>query len=121
MARQPKSQETERRMTPEMRRKAALMRADMTYDAYRRIAVERVLQMPVLLYWGKNDPAADQFEAESLFNIIADTNPRVRLYVTNAAGHFPYREQPEEFAHTVISFADYWNGPGAEELTTARP
>jgi len=75
----------------------------------------------VLLYWGKNDPAADQIEAESLFNIIADTNPRARLLVTNAAGHFHYREHPEEFAHTVISFTDYWNGPGAKELTTPRP
>jgi len=121
MGRRPKAQETERRMTAEMQRKVARIRSEMTYDAYSRIAIERVLQMPVLLYWGKNDPAADQIEAESLFNIIADTNPHARLLVSNAAGHFHYREHPEEFAHMVTSFVDYWNGPGAKELAAPQP
>ncbi|MEW5984563.1 MAG: alpha/beta hydrolase [Acidobacteriota bacterium] len=116
MGSQPKAQETERRMTREVSRKGALLGAQMNHDAYRRIDVEGVLQMPVLLYWGKNDPSVLPIQAEALFNIIAETNPHARLLYTNRGGHFHYREHPEEFAHTVASFIEYWNGPGAKEL-----
>jgi len=119
MENQPKAQETDRRMTPEVRRKSGLIQAEMNYDAYRRIDVEGVLQMPVLLFWGKNDPSVLPIQGEELFNIIAETNPHARLLFINRAGHFHYREHPEEFAHTVTSFIDYWNGPGAKELTAA--
>jgi len=120
MENQPKAQETDKRVTREVSRKAGLVQAEMNYDAYRRIDVEGVLQMPVLLYWGKNDPSVLPIQAEGLFNIIAETNPHARLQFINRAGHFHYREHPEEFAHTVTSFIDYWNGPGAKELTAAK-
>lgn len=120
MENRPKAQETDKRMTREVSRKGGLIQAEMNYDAYRRIDVEGVLQMPVLLFWGKNDPSVLPIQAESLFNIIAETNPHARLLYINRAGHFHYREHPDEFAHTVTSFVDYWNGPGAKELTAAK-
>ncbi len=116
----PKAQETVKRETRDVRRKAGLVEAEMNYDAYRRIDVDAVLQMPVLLYWGKNDPSVLPIQAESLFNIIAETDPYARLQFINHAGHFHYREHPEEFAHTVTSFVDYWNGPGAKELAAPK-
>ena len=70
----------------------------MIYEAYRRIDVERVLQMPVLLYWGKNDPSVLPIQAEELFNIIAETTRTRGSSLINQAGHFHYREHPEEFA-----------------------
>jgi 2-hydroxy-6-oxonona-2,4-dienedioate hydrolase len=120
MENQPKARETRKRVTREVRDKAGLIEAEMNYDAYRRIDVEAVLQMPVLLYWGKNDPSVLPIQAESLFNIIAETDPFARLQFINHAGHFHYREHPQEFAHTVSSFIDYWNGPGAKELTAPK-
>ena len=112
----PKAKETAKRVTDEVTRQAALVEAEMKYEAYRRIEVDGVLQMPVLLYWGKNDPSALPVQAEELFNLIAETNPYARLQFINHAGHFPYLEHPEEFAHTVTSFIEYWSGPGAGKL-----
>ena len=120
MENQPKAQETVKRQTRDVRRKAGQVEAEMMYEAYRRVDTDGVLQMPVLLFWGKNDPSVLPIQAESLFNIIAETDPFARLEFINHAGHFHYREHPEEFAYTVTSFIEYWNGPGAKELTAKK-
>jgi pimeloyl-ACP methyl ester carboxylesterase len=75
------------------------------------------LQMPILIYAGKQDPlgwaAAD---AGSLmrgelgfFDIVGAKNPRVQMIVVNQAGHFPYREHPEQFNADLAGFIDFWN------------
>ena len=66
--------------------------------------------MPVLVYWGRNDPTAWLPSGVALFELIADSNPRTRMIVVNEAGHFHYREHPQEFAHNVISFIDQFSG-----------
>jgi pimeloyl-ACP methyl ester carboxylesterase len=30
------------------------------------------------------------------------------MYIVNKAGHFHYREYPDEFNHNIIAFIDYW-------------
>ncbi|HEY8509433.1 MAG TPA: alpha/beta hydrolase [Steroidobacteraceae bacterium] len=95
--------------TREMWQRSDQLTSRMNAEAYLRIRLEGVLQMPTLLYWSMNDPSVLPQQAISLFNIIADTNPRARLLFTNKAGHFHWREEPEEFSHTVMSFIDYWN------------
>ena len=64
--------------------------------------------VPMLLYWGKNDPSVLQAQAHSFFNILAESNPRVWLLLINRGGHFHYQEHPEEFNHNVKSFIARW-------------
>ena len=69
---------------------------------------EGKLQTPTLLYWGKNDPSAILPVGLALFDMIAEKNSRVRMLIVNDAGHFHYREHPEEFVRNVIDFAIGW-------------
>ncbi|MFY9527476.1 MAG: alpha/beta hydrolase [Candidatus Acidiferrales bacterium] len=91
------------------------------FPAYRqkmldRVKNEGVLQMPVLLYaakndvldWGVNDETAKMQRELALFDVIAAKNTKVRMIIQNNAGHFMYREYPEQFNQDVIGFIDYW-------------
>jgi len=66
------------------------------------------LQTPTLLYWGKNDPSAILAVGLALFDMISEKNPRARMLIVNDAGHFHYREHPEEFTRNVINFITEW-------------
>ena len=66
------------------------------------------LQTPTLLYWGRNDPSAILPVGLQLFDLIAEKNPRVRMFIVNNAGHFHYRERPEEFSRNVANFIAGW-------------
>jgi len=82
-------------------------------SVHTRIRSEGVLDMPVLLYWSRNDPNSvigetPVTEATALFDVIGEKNPKVRLLLVNKAGHFHYRERPDEFNWNIISFIDYW-------------
>lgn len=88
--------------------------------SYREKAWERArggaLQMPVLLYagkqdvldWAQIDPAAMLRAELNLFDIIATKNPRVQMVIVNEGGHFMYREHPEVFNRDLIGFIDFW-------------
>jgi 2-hydroxy-6-oxonona-2,4-dienedioate hydrolase len=69
------------------------------------------MSMPTLLYWGRNDLSAVFEIGVALFEMISQTNPNVRMLVSNRAGHFHYREYPEEFNHNLISFIEFWSSP----------
>lgn len=79
-----------------------------------------VLQMPILLYagkqdvldWGKSDPTAKLRGELGLFDIIGAKNPKVKMVILNEAGHFPYREYPEQFNQDLIGFIDHWSRQG---------
>ena len=73
-----------------------------------RVKNEGILQMPVLLYWGRNDPSAMIANGWALFDVLGAKNPRVRMITVNDAGHFHFREYPDEFNYNVINFIDYW-------------
>jgi 2-hydroxy-6-oxonona-2,4-dienedioate hydrolase len=66
------------------------------------------LSMPTLLYWGRNDRSAVFEIGLQLFEMISQKNPKVRMIVVNHAGHFHYREYPEEFNSNVIHFIEFW-------------
>jgi len=82
-----------------------------------RVRRDGVLQMPVLIYSGKNDvldwsvadPTAMLRGELGLFDILATKNTRVQMNIINQGGHFMYREHPEEFNRDLIAFIDYWN------------
>jgi pimeloyl-ACP methyl ester carboxylesterase len=69
---------------------------------------EGKLQRPILLYWGRNDPTAILAQGFALFDVIADANPRTRMFIVNRGGHFHYREYPREFNVNVTTFITNW-------------
>lgn len=111
----------------EGRKRMAAMRAarpgwpDKENDAYREEAWQKAraggLQMPILIFTGKQDTlswaAADPHgmmrRELGFFDVVGAKNPRVKLIVINEAGHFPYREHPEQFNADLIQFIEFWN------------
>lgn len=81
---------------------------DWKKGIHERMRREALLQVPTLLYWGRNDPSAMLRNGLALFDIIAEKNPRLRMVIANHAGHFHYREYPQEFNRNVINFVDHW-------------
>ena len=59
---------------------------------------------PVLLVWGYDDPTAPLQMGLDLFDRIAKHQLRTQLHVFNKAGHFSFRERPEEFNRVVSDF-----------------
>ena len=62
------------------------------------------IKVPTLVTWGANDPLAPLPAGHILFDMIAKTVPRSRMYVFNRSGHFPYREYPDEWNAVVTDF-----------------
>ncbi len=48
---------------------------------HERIRKENVLQMPVLIYWGRNDPAAPLANGSALHDLVAAQNPHVQMMI----------------------------------------
>jgi pimeloyl-ACP methyl ester carboxylesterase len=114
--------------TPKSKEAAAKLKAgagesqrDEEYGVWRdkmwdRVRKDGALQMPVLLYagkddildWGANEPNAMLRGQLGLLDIVGAKNPRVQMIIMNDAGHFMYREHPEEFIHDVNGFLEYW-------------
>jgi 2-hydroxy-6-oxonona-2,4-dienedioate hydrolase len=116
MANLPKSKEARDKINAgagQAERKAYPAWRAMLWDKVRK---DGVLQVPVLLYAGKDDVldwAASDATAKlsgelGLFDIIAAKNTRVRMIVQNNGGHFMYREYPEQFNQDLIGFIDYF-------------
>ncbi|MGI9235909.1 MAG: alpha/beta fold hydrolase [Woeseiaceae bacterium] len=79
---------------------------------HKRMVDEGMLQMPIMIYWGRQDPMQPLERAMSLYDVLAAKNPRVQLMMTNKAGHFSYRERPEVFNQVVINWIDSWRQLG---------
>lgn len=116
MADQPKSRDARAKYAA----RSAASQGGQT-DAYRqrmwdRARNEGVLQMPILIYagrqdvlsWDADEPMAMMRGELGFFDIVGARNSRVSLTIINEAGHFPYREHPEQFNADLIEFIDYW-------------
>ena len=42
------------------------------------------------------------------FDSLGAKNPTVKMVFINEAGHFPYREHPEQFTADVAGFIEFW-------------
>jgi len=73
-----------------------------------RIKNEKLVQVPILLYWGHDDPSATIQNGYVLYDWLAADNPRVRMISVADAGHFHFREYADEFNYNVIHFIQYW-------------
>jgi 2-hydroxy-6-oxonona-2,4-dienedioate hydrolase len=116
MATQPKSKEARAKINAgagEARRKEFPAWRAKLWD---RVRTDGVLQMPVLLYAGKDDvldweasdPTANMKRELNLFDLIGAKNTRVQMTILNNSGHFMYREYPEQFNQDLITFIDFW-------------
>jgi len=65
---------------------------------------EGMLRRPVQVFWGYNDPTSRVEGGLEVFKLIAQHNRRTFLHVINEAGHFVYREQPEQFNASLANF-----------------
>jgi len=114
MASLPKAQETVAKVKAGAGAPLFDMRPNSEFPAWKmkwldRVKNEGVLRVPVLVYWGRNDPSATVDAGYALFDVLGAKNPRVRMLVVNDAGHFHFREYPDEFNANVINFIEFWN------------
>ena len=65
---------------------------------------ERGIGKPVLVLWGLNDPTATIERGHDLFRLIASRQSNAEMHVFNQAGHFVYRERPEEFNSVILNW-----------------
>ena len=65
------------------------------------------LQMPMLVYWGRNDPTVPLMSGIGLYELMARGNPRVEMDIIERAGHHPYREYPEAFVDRITSYVEF--------------
>ncbi len=70
---------------------------------FERIASDG-FRRPVLLVWGYDDPTAPLQMGLDLFDAIAKNQPRTSFHVLNKAGHFSFRERPQEFNRVISDF-----------------
>lgn len=105
----PKSQETATKLKAGVGGELATADGFDRWKAewFARVRKEGVLQMPVLIYWGRNDSFAPIANGQALYDAIAKENPHVRMIVAEKAGHFPFREYSEEFVSNVTNFIDH--------------
>ncbi|MBI4493999.1 MAG: alpha/beta hydrolase [Chloroflexi bacterium] len=63
------------------------------------------VQVPVLIVWGFNDPSAplDSFGMNTL-HLFAAHVPRTQMHIFNQAGHYSFREHPDELVAVVSAF-----------------
>lgn len=71
------------------------------------------LQRPTQIFWGLEDRTAKVELGRGLFAALAAHEPRTRLDVVDACGHFPYREHPDWFVATLRDFLEEVERDGA--------
>jgi 2-hydroxy-6-oxonona-2,4-dienedioate hydrolase len=62
------------------------------------------LKLPTLLVWGYNDPSALFALGTELFDIVSSSASRCQMHIFNKAGHYSYREHPQDFVRVVSDF-----------------
>jgi len=66
----------------------------------------RSIGRPTMLVWGFNDPTAPLAQGYDLYDLIARHQFRCQMHILNQAGHFCYRERPEEFNRVLTNFIE---------------
>ena len=74
-------------------------------EFYMRIKADG-FRRPIKLVWAWNDPTAPIDQGMKLFDLIAEKTARLSLHILNEAGHFSFRERPEEFNRVITEFVE---------------
>ena len=77
-----------------------------------RIRDNGELKVPVLLIWARDDLTHPLQRSMALYDILAEHNPSVQTLIMNDAGHYAFREKPDEFSFAVIRFITAWRALG---------
>ena len=77
-----------------------------------RIRDDGELTAPVLLVWARNDPTHPLDRSMALYDLLAPHNASVQTVIMNEAGHYSFREKPDEFNFAVIRFIKTWKSIG---------
>ena len=86
---------------------------DEWHDTMRaRIYDNGELNIPVLLIWAKDDPTHPLERSMALYDVIANHNPSVQTVIMNDAGHYAFREKPDEFNFVAKRFINAWKNLG---------
>jgi pimeloyl-ACP methyl ester carboxylesterase len=107
MATRDKARQAEQVLDDENRQKIWRETLEDHMDTTHRRMKDGKLQMPTLIFWGRNDRSRPLHAGIALYEIMAKRNPRVEMHIINKAGHHPYREYPEKFAHRLVSMVDF--------------
>ena len=99
----PKAQETKRRMKAGCSKIFLESQAQGKEETLRWIREGR-LTIPILIFWSADDQTALLEQGFKLFDLVRQHSPRARMHVVNHAGHFGYREYPEDFNRVVTDF-----------------
>jgi pimeloyl-ACP methyl ester carboxylesterase len=75
-------------------------------EAMFRSLASRPLDRPILLYWGFDDPVAPVGLSYDLYDSLSRVEFRTRMHVVNQAGHYSFRERPEEFNQVFSDFIE---------------
>lgn len=67
---------------------------------------EGKFKVPTLLVWGYNDPSATIDRGHDLFEIVTSSAARAQMHIFNQAGHYSYREHPQDFVRVIIDFIE---------------
>ncbi|MDH4056869.1 MAG: alpha/beta hydrolase [Gammaproteobacteria bacterium] len=86
-----------------------------------RVRNEGAPDLPILLVCGLHDNLDWPAGAEepvmqgcmNLFGTLGNRNEKVKFIGYNQAGHFPYREQADQFNHDLAQFARFWRSEKA--------
>ena len=108
MAELPKSRETVAKMKAGAGEPLRSQFNAWKKSVHERIMAEPLLAMPTLIYWGRNDPSAVLARGHDLYDVMAQQNPKLRMITVNKAGHFHFREYPDEFNYNITGFIDFW-------------
>lgn len=82
-------------------------------EMHARIRDDGVLKdIPTLLIWARDDPTYPLERSMALYDIFAEHNPSVQTLMINDAGHYAFREKPDEFNYAVIRFVRAWRALG---------
>jgi pimeloyl-ACP methyl ester carboxylesterase len=97
IAKLPKYQESVQKMEEQgLKRNLFLPQLILQKEETLNWIMEGRLKAPTLVVWGYNDPSASLRRGQALFEMIAESTPVAEMHVINQAGHFCYREQPEQ-------------------------
>lgn len=88
-------------------------------DVTRRRIEAGDLVAPTLVYWGRNDPTSVLQQGRALYELVSQTNPNVRQYIVDKAGHHVYREYPGEFVAMVTAFVEQFRDPAGNHSPEA--
>lgn len=71
-----------------------------------------IKDIPTLLIWARDDATHPLERSMALYDVLAEHNPSVQTLMMNDAGHYAFREKPDEFNFAVIRFVKAWRALG---------